>query len=326
MSKNLLVTRESIENHPILRVLEQQNSTLRSLNVKERPLNILKVLTWKGDFLVSDPIVALLCFWRTFTFYSLEMFEFQVANVGIRNKVRNFTFKVSHFIALKRAQKVVFPNEIRKEYYVDKYNLKNEVNIYPNYPSEKTLKILKQIHCDVNNSGLKLGSFLESLGFEHVPQNIENKEVFVYIGTVNSGNRGIESILAGIKKRKNAFLILAGPQKEKIFESGEIGSYYMYVGKLEHQLALKLLFLANVGVLYYSKNLKNTDYCAPVKIFEYINAGLEIISNRCYGLVEYAGAIKFYLEDDGEIEMNPLYDCEFIEKIKNVSFESNFDS
>jgi len=324
MIKNLLLAREDIEQHPVLRVLNEQPSTVKSINIKKKPSFLIKALFWKGEFVVSDPVVALLCIWRAFTFYSLEMFEYQVEKKSLKSKLRNRIFKYTHYLALKRAKTIVFPNQIRKEFYLKKYSLQSDrIKIQPNYPSEKTLGILSEIKDDVHNSGLSLKSFLSSQGV-NTSMDFSDKEVFVYIGSINRGNRGIETILAGVQKRKDAILIIAGPQREKIFSVGEEGDSYIYVGKLEHSEALKLLFLANYGMLYYSASLKNTDFCAPVKIFEYINAGIGIVANRCQGLDEYSSAISLYIEENGSIKENALYKEDAFNSLKNISFESNF--
>lgn len=321
---NLLLAREDIDQHPVLRVLSEQCSTAKSINIKKKPSFIVKALFWKGEFVVTDPLVALLCIWRAFTFYSLEMFEYQVEEKSLKSKLRNRIFKYTHYLALKRAKTIVFPNQIRKDFYLKKYKLQsNKVKIQPNYPSQKTLGIISEIRENVHNIGLSLNDFLSTHGV-NTSTDFSDKEIFVYIGSINRGNRGIENILTGVKKRKNAILVIAGPQREPIFSVGEETNCHIYIGKLHHKEALKLLFLAKYGVLYYSSSLKNTDYCAPVKIFEYINAGIGIVSNRCKGLEEYNSVISMYLEDDGTISENDFYKEDAIHRLMNVDFESNF--
>lgn len=327
MNKSMLVARERIDKHPILRVIATQSFVHSEVNIKNKPLtSILKVFFWRGEFIVSDPIVAILCLWRKFTFYSLEMFEYQVEELNFKDTLRNILFKSLHYLALKKAHKVIFPNAIRKKFYLEQYSMHEEkCFIYPNYPSEETLISLREIRKEINGSNMNLTLFLNSLGVDF-NEDLTEKDIFVYIGTISKGARGVKKILESVRKKKNAFLILAGPQKQKIFEKDEVGDYYIYIGEVAHISALKLLFLSDFGFLYYSTKLKNTNYCAPVKLFEYINTGVNLVANKSMGLNEYKRAIMYYLEDDDSLTKNSEYQPEFINQLAKISYESNFEN
>lgn len=326
MKKNLLISREEINKHPILNIICKKKDVVHSINIKNRPIiNLLRILCWQGDYIVTDPIVAILCLWRRYTFYSLEMFEYQVDERNNRNKIRNKIFKLFHYVALKKANKVIFPNEVRMEYYLNKISLdKSKCKVYPNYPSQSVLNEIDDILLRKENSELNLESFFYSLGYD-LKNDIENRDVYVYIGTINKGVRGIDKIIDAIRKKQNSFLIFAGPQREKNFKEFEMSDCYIYLGQLEQKKALELLCISNYAILYYSRDLKNTNYCAPVKLFEYINANVNIISNKCVGLSEYYNVIYSFFSDDGHIIKNEDYDSNANKSFIGKSYEKNFE-
>lgn len=326
MKKIMLISREEIIKHPILRVISEKEDVKCSVNVFNHPIrNVLKVLFWKGNYIVSDPIVAMLCFWRKYSFFSLEMFEYQVEEDKIKNKIRNKIFKIFHFLALSRAESIVFPNDVRLNFYVNKYSLnKGKCKIYPNYPSQIVLNQINELLIRRDNSELSFQNFFSSLGY-NIKDSLKGKEIYVYIGTINKGVRGIEKIIESVRQKKDAFLIFAGPQREKHYMLFEKTDHYIYVGSLEHKKALELLCISKYAFLYYSTELMNTNYCAPVKLFEYINAGLILISNKCVGMTEYTNVISYFLDEDGRIKRNQKFKFDARNSMLGLSYEKNFE-
>jgi hypothetical protein len=324
MEEYILLTREDPKKHPVLSILIDIFSPKYVINIKSEYRDLLKVFSFKGIVIVSDPLVAMFCLHKRFIFFSLEMFEHQVESSTIKNRLRNSLFSIAHRISLRRAKEVVFPNMVRAKFYAEKFNLPwKKIRIQPNYPSRSTLATLSDIKSNKNK--LCLASLLESLGAsEDIIEYINDKTIYAYIGSINSTNRGIKEITQSVKKEKSSLLLIAGKQRELIFDEMAIKDNAIYLGELEHFIALTLLNFVDYGFLYYSKELKNTNYCAPVKIFEYINMGVDIIGNDCKGLCEYSSVVKQTISESGELMNNLDYSADMLQEYVGKSYEDTF--
>ncbi|PNM60281.1 hypothetical protein AL546_017575 [Vibrio vulnificus] len=321
-SKYYLVARENIFSHPILKIIAKSEKVYESINLKENISCIFLLPFKKMDFIVSDPIVAMFFLHKKFIFFSLEMFEFQVDNNNIKNILRNFVFKICHRIALHKANVIYFPNKIRSDFYVEQYGIsRDKIIVLPNYPSRDTIKHIEESQKEFCNS------ISSELYYRYDLDGIEKyDEIFVYIGTINESNRGLKEIISSVENKNNAFLLLAG-KVSSLGDSSNLlkGRKHKYIGELEHKDAINLLNLADYGFLYYSRDLKNTNYCAPVKIFEYINAGVKLVANDCDGLKEYENAIYYNITSEGLLKKNEKYDEEYVDSLKGRFFESHFE-
>jgi hypothetical protein len=80
--------------------------------------------------------------------------------------------------------------------------------------------------------------------------------------------------------------------------------------------------------LYYGADILNTEFCAPVKIFEYINCGLKIVATMNEGLKEYDHVINKYIVKENSLNIvnNDNYSCSYINRHLYVSYESQLDN
>lgn len=107
---------------------------------------------------------------------------------------------------------------------------------------------------------------------------------FVYIGGITSA-RGIHEMIEGISlaKMQESKLVLAGLFESDLLRnevlSGEAGEYIEYLGWQNRDAVISLLGRVKVGLvlLHPSENYQNA---YPVKMFEYMAAGLPIIASN----------------------------------------------
>ena len=299
-----LVVRECEKKHPILssiiNYLNKAKIEYRVINIK-KDYKLLKDVASNEKVIISDPIVGVIC--RLFglgvdIFFSLELFEHQVVNRKIKNRFRNKIFKYAHLSCLKRAKKVVFPSEARLDYYSKTLSIKiPKVEIIPNYPSQEVLDNILNVQYQVDG----FSSLLSEIGVNDVDiEVLLSKKKYIYPGTLDTNSRGVKELIDYFGTKADSVLILAGPTKNCELKKFTIENNTIYLGVLSRSKALEVMSKCDSGILYYDSSLLNTELCCPVKIFEYLNLGLDVVATCNIGLEEYKSAIESFIIPKGD--------------------------
>lgn len=240
---------------------------------------------------VDDPIAYIyaryfLCIpSKKIILYSLEMYEFQVKNSSIRNRARNAFFKFFHKMALKNADKVIFPSKLRANHYSS--IRKNNTYIIYNYLLEEDLK------AEIPEKNLlnSLNDFIK-----------QKKPLAIYAGSFQDG-RGLNEFINIANKNRNINFLLVGVQEN--YNKSAIPKNVLILGKQPRTVVNYLYQKASIGLLFYENAPLNTKLCAPVKIWEYMYFNLNIIGNNNFALKnEWNHLVDGFLEQDYIINLN----------------------
>lgn len=297
-----LVVREDAEKHPVLKSIINYFISLGSEVVVHDVREGLKCKSRTYDFvIVSDPLVYLL--WvslfrnsRNILFFSLEMFEHQVPGRGLRNKLRNSIFHIAHFLTLKNCYSV-FPNEIRRDYYLNKkWTKPARSTVAYNFPSQRVIDASYRVKEEISKPNART-ALLSSLNLD------KDKKLYIYAGAVDKTSRGAMVIIEAFKNCENSALIIVGRDNDDIFSKESVFGRHnvFYLGQKQQHEVVKLLWGCDYGIAYYSSDVLNTKYCAPVKLYEYSLLELPLICNKNEGVVSVWGDYCFYYEDSSSL-------------------------
>ena len=190
---------------------------------------------------------------KRFTLLSLEMFEYQLPNDSIRRVLRNLLFRVAHRMALRMADPVVFCNAERQQFYQE-----------------------RQPGLGEHSCCMETFHARQDLVFSPLPAGIvdvikdkqkRHESTFIYAGGLQMG-RFIPELISAFRKLPAKLLILAGRANAGIIPE-DLPENIIYVGHLEKGALNTLLQSCEYGLMFYSNDLLNTRYCAPVKLHEY---------------------------------------------------------
>lgn len=120
----------------------------------------------------------------------------------------------------------------------------------------------------------------------------KDQMIFLYQGGIVEG-RGVEALLDAflIRKSDKAVLVIMGEgnKANMVKEAAEKSSSIFYVRAVPYSQIMKYSSSADVGFNSTQSVCLNNYYCLPNKFFEYIQAGLPIVSNYlpdCKALIE----------------------------------------
>ncbi len=191
--------------------------------------------------------------------------------------------------AWEKIEKSIFPklkyiftvNQSIAELYRAQYNIK--VQVLRNVPKSDDLKKTK--------SRSDLGIPLD-------------KKIVLVQGTGINIDRGIEELLEAIAIMDNTILYIVGSgdvlhQLKERSKTQDLKNKVVFVGKLPYTEMMQYTFNADVGVTLDKDTNINYRFSLPNKIFDYIKAGLPILSSN---LVELKKIINQY--EIGAITMN----------------------
>lgn len=298
----ILLVREDIDKHPILKSVKNYFAD-SNIELKIHDLRLgLRAGRKNYDLaIVSDPLVYLL--WLVFfrnsslvLFFSLEMFEYQLPNKGLKNSLRNLLFRVTHWICLKQCF-AVFPNDIRRGFYLDKkWTEPDRSQVFFNVPSQNMLELSREVKLEISKAEAR-SSLLKYL-------NISSEStLYIYAGSIDNRSRGAGIILDAFKSANKAALIIVGRDSDKIFSKDYLlgdGNVF-YLGEKKQEEIVSLLWACDYGVAYYSSDVLNSKYCAPVKLYEYSMMELPLVCNKNEGVFSAWGQDCFYYESASDL-------------------------
>jgi hypothetical protein len=298
----ILLVREDIEKHPILKSVKNYfcDSDI-DLNVCDLRQGLRADSKNYDLAIVSDPLVYLiwLVFYRNsklVLFFSLEMFEYQLPSKGLKNNLRNLLFRFAHWICLKRCFSV-FPNDIRRRFYLDKkWTELDRSKVLFNVPSKNLLELSREVKLKISKAEAR-SRLLKYLNIS------AESTLYIYAGSIDIGSRGAGVILDAFKSANKAALVIVGRDKDKIFSKRySLGDgNVFYLGEKKQAEIVSLLWACDYGVAYYSSDVLNTKYCAPVKLYEYSMMELPLVCNKNEGVLSAWGRDCFYYESASDL-------------------------
>lgn len=300
MTINYIISRDNPSDHPVLS-LYGESITSNGGDVRFFAINSIK--TWRlfsNDFknnnrnsncivYCGDPIALIMIFpilssvvKVKVNFLSLEMFEYQLPNNSLYNRIRNFIFKISHRLSFDKSDRIVFSNDLRRQHYIDLYpEIAKKSLVLENYASENRMQ-MDDIYA------------VEGLADIRSKYDI----VFIYAGSIQVG-RELELIISAfsqVEYGKKVCLVVAGNDKMNMFTEKECKHVY-YLGCLSKTQLNRVLWESDYGFMFYQNSLLNTRYAAPVKVYEYHSFQLKIISNNNFAMRSKSELIDSYFED-----------------------------
>lgn len=289
MQKIFFYTRNDASNHVIIKNIIagfQKHYDVELLGFKD-------VFKWgrklKSDRLNivyhDDPIAMFVFFvfgFKSFRiFHSLEMYEYQVEVNNAKRAIRYLIFKALHKFALKTCDLIVFPNSLRRDFYLNKYSwlAKNKTKIIENIPVS-----LKRVSVDEIPEAKAIENFISKF-----------KKSIVIAGAIGEG-RDIEDVIRAFEKQ-NKYGLCIITQSEISLPTSE--SLLVYKN-LPHEKVLSLYDFFDAGLLFYDNSPLNVKFCAPTKMYEYLSKGLYLIGNDNYSL-RNNGYVDFFFEQPSDI-------------------------
>ena len=198
---------------------------------------------------------------------------------------------------LKRGKKVVFdahedlPMQILSKYYLNKYVahiLSRVVRKYESYACSKMSAVvaatpfIRNKFLKINSNTIDVNNYPKLSEIDTKVSWSEKKNSAVYIGGI-AKIRGIREIVKALEYTKGVRLDLAGSFINDDIES-EVKGYPQWSKVVEHgylnrKSVADLLLQSKVGLvtLYPQKNYLDS---LPVKMFEYMNAGIPVIASN----------------------------------------------
>lgn len=123
----------------------------------------------------------------------------------------------------------------------------------------------------------------------------DDQRIFLYQGGLKTG-RGIELLVesfSGLQGDDNVLVVMGyGALQGLVKESAEVSKTIFYQPAVEPDVLLDYTCGADYGILFYEDTCLNHRYCSPNKIFEYLMAGLPVLTSD---LVE----MRRLVEDEG---------------------------
>lgn len=291
MRKVLFLTKNDPLKHVIVKNVLSAFSVYSSIMVAqyESLVTLKKIGIKKSQWKVSyhdDPIVFFifqsLTKRKTYAvFHSLEMYEYQVEIKSLKSFLRFIVFNTFHKYSLKNSRLVIFSNELRRQYYLNKYAWLpvEKTRVMENIPRENSYNYSFQ--SEEINKGRQFADKFDA--------------VLVIAGAIGDG-RNIVEIIEQFKNQ-NRFGLCVITQSDVVIEDD---TSILLFRNLSHETVLSMYQIFNAGLLYYDNWPLNVKFCAPTKMYEYLSSGLYIIGNNNYSLKE-SGYVDFFFNSTTEI-------------------------
>ena len=135
------------------------------------------------------------------------------------------------------------------------------------------------LNCPAYKKQEKKNLFRESLSIR------EDQVIFLYQGGLSKG-RGVETILkvfSNFSSDKNVLVCMGyGPLEFLIRQEAKVSNTIFFHPSVNLNVLLDYTSSADYGVLFYENTCLNHYYCSPNKIFEYLMAGLPVLTSNLY--------------------------------------------
>ena len=135
------------------------------------------------------------------------------------------------------------------------------------------------LNCPAYVAQLKHNLFRERFGIR--PDQL----VFLYQGGLSKG-RGIEILLDAFSQRPDDRCVLVcmgyGPLESTVQAFAQRSAVIFYHPAVDQKVLLNYTSSADFGILFYEDTCLNHRYCSPNKIFEYLMAGIPVLTSNLF--------------------------------------------
>ena len=135
------------------------------------------------------------------------------------------------------------------------------------------------LNCPAYKEQVKKNFFRENLLIR------DDQKIFLYQGGLSKG-RGIELLLnafSELDSDKNVLVCMGyGPLESLIKEKSDESKTIFFHPAVKTDVLLNYTSSADYGVLFYEDTCLNHRYCSPNKMFEYLMAGLPVLTSNLY--------------------------------------------
>ena len=135
------------------------------------------------------------------------------------------------------------------------------------------------LNCPKYQEVTKQNLFRESLEIR------SEQVIFLYQGGLSRG-RGIETLLDAFSSLESDQYVLVcmgeGPLESLVQKKAKQYSSIFFQPAVSSQILLNYTASADYGIFFYEDTCLNHRYCSPNKIFEYIMAGLPVLTSNLY--------------------------------------------
>ena len=252
------------------------------------------------------------------------------------NKTENYIFTRSDWIAFfaaKKGNKVIFECHQRsrtRDFVINRIGkLQNVTIIFLN-------ENLRDSYSDLNKS-IVLHNGVDHELFE--TQNLDKRKSIVFVGSLSRFNssRGLPDFIKTFSNEKlyeNYNLEIVGGNLEEIKElenlvnNLEIRNYVTFHGFLQRKSAIDVISKCSIGLLINSnENQHSTKYTSPLKYFEYLYGGLNVIASDypSHRTLPFNKMISFFNLNDKNSLSNALSNLPNINSDKNYLSEITVD-
>lgn len=182
-------------------------------------------------------------------------------------------FKYAEKYLIYKTHKVIVPQIDRLNYMFFKYKLpKTHYVLLENFPSNKTKpqKNFWERKFDVSVEGKYIISYIGAISKE--------REVDTIIRSMNLVDKdAVLFVVGNIDNNYSKHLI-------KFIEEQKLDSRVYLFNRISHDEVLDAEFSSDLGICFYNSKTLNSYFCAPNKIYEYLDYGAKVITNNIAGV------------------------------------------
>ncbi|HEX2983612.1 MAG TPA: glycosyltransferase [Ignavibacteriales bacterium] len=231
-------------------------------------LAFINLFRAKYDFVFAEEVYSLPIAGLIAKIKRAKLFYNSRELYGYIGALRNSKFKQRFWAYIERffikfADVVLTTGDMDSEFIRKEYNLKQDVAAIRNIPQYKTVSSPVDLH-------KKLG----------IP---ESGIIILYQGIIVEG-RGIDYIIEAIKNLPRIYFVVVGdgPQRSRYEQAAldkNVGERVKFAGRVSHSELLNYTAGADIGASLIENISISYYYALPNKLFEYIMAGLPVISS-----------------------------------------------
>ena len=187
-----------------------------------------------------------------------EIYSESLSNKNIRLKIISKYYQVIEPFTLKNSDVIIVPSNVRKEYIIKKYP----------FLVNKDLYVIENISTYKNDIFVNK----EIVGY------LKHKHI-MYIGTFKE-NRKLELLVEVAEElySHGIRVYLLGSENNFLNDKILVHKNIYYFGRVKHEELLSMLRKCYIGIVIYDDNNINNYLCAPLKIFDYINASVPFVA------------------------------------------------
>ena len=188
--------------------------------------------------------------------------EFAINQLPYQSKISIWFYKVLENILIKYVQKVINVSDSIANEYSHLYGISKPHLV---------------LNCPLYSEPPKHNMFRENLGIS------VDQTIFLYQGRL-SKDRNIKLLVEAFSEQKSDKNVLVcmgyGPLENFIKKKAQQQSNVFFHSAVNQDVLLKFTISADYGILFYEDSCLNHRYCLPNKLFEYLMAGLPVLTSN----------------------------------------------